>query len=81
LRFPTLRQNRGLRRPILESYSARLLPLIEWEPTEKGNVRVLNDTRATTTASSTRRRMRSFFIECVERTIEVDLPAETSLGV
>jgi hypothetical protein len=64
-------------RKILESYSARLLPLIEWEPTDKGNVRVLNDTGdyyrffdATPHAE--------FLYECVERTIEVDLPAETS---
>ena len=64
-------------RKILESYSARLLPLIEWEPTDKGNVRVLNDTGdyyrffdATPHAE--------FLYECVERTIEVDIPAETS---
>ena len=64
-------------RKILESYSARLLPLIEWEPTDKGNVRVLNDTGdyyrffdATPHAE--------FLYECVERAIEVDLPAETS---
>ena len=64
-------------RKILESYSARLLPLVEWEPTDKGNVRVLNDTGdyyrffdATPHAE--------FLYECVERTIEVDLPAETS---
>ena len=29
---------------ILESYSSRLLPLVEWEPTPRGNVRVLNET-------------------------------------
>jgi hypothetical protein len=64
-------------RKILESYSARLLPLIEWEPTDQGNVRVLNDTGdyyrffdATPHAE--------FLYECVEWTIEVDLPAETS---
>ena len=64
-------------RKILESYSARLLPLIEWEPTDKGNVRILNDTGdfyrffdATPHAE--------FLYECVERTIEADLPAETS---
>jgi hypothetical protein len=62
-------------RRVLESYSARLLPLIEWEPTESGNVRVLNDTGdfyrffdATPHAE--------FLYECVERTINVDLPAE-----
>jgi hypothetical protein len=64
-------------RKILESYSARLLPLIDWKPTDKGNVRVLNDTGdyyrffdATPHAE--------FLYECVERTIEVDLPAETN---
>lgn len=63
-------------RRTLESYSARLLPLIRWEPTESGNVRVLNETAdfyrffdATPHAE--------FLYECVERTIEVDLPAET----
>ncbi|MGP0061781.1 MAG: Fic family protein [Beijerinckiaceae bacterium] len=63
-------------RRTLESYSARLLPLIEWEPTPKGNVRVLNETAdfyrffdATPHAE--------FLYQCVERTIDVDLPAET----
>ncbi|MBV8563833.1 MAG: Fic family protein [Methylobacteriaceae bacterium] len=63
-------------RRTLESYSARLLPLIRWEPTDAGNVRVLNETAdfyryfdATPHAQ--------FLYECVERTIEVDLPAET----
>ena len=31
-------------RDTLEDYSKRLLPLIEWRPTESFNVRVLNDT-------------------------------------
>ncbi len=60
---------------ILEDYSRRLLPLIEWEPTERGNVRVLNDTAdyyrffdATPHAE--------FLFECVRRTIEEDLPSE-----
>ena len=63
-------------RRTLESYSARLLPMIEWEPTPDGNVRVLNETAdfyrffdATPHAE--------FLYECVERTIDVDLPAET----
>ena len=61
---------------MLESHSTRLLPLVEWEPTQSGNVRVLNDTAdfyrlfdATPHAE--------FLYECVERTIAVDLPAET----
>ena len=59
----------------LEDYSRRLLLLIEWEPTERGNVRVLNDTvdfnrffDATPHAE--------FLFECVMRTIEEDLPGE-----
>jgi len=60
---------------VLESYSARLLPLIEWEPTEKNNVHVLNNTSdyyryfdATLHAE--------FLFECVQKTIEEDLPQE-----
>lgn len=62
-------------RAVLESYSARLLPYVQWEPTERFNVRVLNDTGdfyryfdATPHAE--------FLYECVQRTIEMDLPAE-----
>ncbi len=64
-------------RRALESYSTRLLPLIQWEPTPSGNVRVLNETAdfyrffdATPHAE--------FLYQCVEQTIEVDLPAETN---
>jgi hypothetical protein len=64
-------------RRVLESYSARLLPLIRWEPTPNGNVRVLNETAdfyrffdATPHAE--------FLYECLERTVDVDLPAEAS---
>lgn len=63
-------------RAVLESYSARLLPLIAWEPTEGFNLRVLNDTGdfyrffdATTHAE--------FLYACVQKTIEEDLPHET----
>jgi Fic family protein len=31
-------------RAVLESYSHRLLPFIRWQPTDQGNVNVLNDT-------------------------------------
>jgi len=62
-------------RAVLESYSSRLLPHVRWEPTESGNVRVLNDTGdfyrffdATPHAE--------FLYQCVQRTIEEDLPAE-----
>lgn len=60
---------------VLESYSARMLPLIEWEATPKGNVKVLNETAdyyryfdATLHAE--------FLFECVQKTIEQDLPHE-----
>ncbi len=63
-------------RQVLESYSRRLLPLIECEPTPELNVRVLNDTGdfyryfdATPHAE--------FLYGCVQKTIEEDLPAET----
>lgn len=63
-------------RAVLEDYSQRLLPVIEWEPTEDGNVRVLNDTGdfyrffdATPHAE--------FLYSCVKKTIDVDLPRET----
>jgi Fic family protein len=62
-------------RTILESYSHRLLPFIEWEPTASMNIRVLNDTAdfyryfdATLHAE--------FLYACVEKTINVDLPQE-----
>lgn len=62
-------------RRLLESYSQRLLPVIQWQPTERGNVEVLNDTAdfyryfdATPHAE--------FLFECVRKTIEEDLPAE-----
>lgn len=64
-------------RNVLESYSRRLLPLIQWAPTENGNVRVLNDTGdfyrffdATPHAE--------FLYSCVQRTIEKDLPDEAN---
>jgi len=64
-------------RRILESYSKRLVPLIEWEPTELFNVRVLNDTGdfyrffdATPHAE--------FLYACVEKTIKQHLPEETN---
>lgn len=63
-------------RDTLESYSRRLLPVIQWEPTPDGNVRVLNDTAdfyrffdATPHAE--------FLYACVQKTIEEDLPNET----
>jgi hypothetical protein len=61
---------------VLESYSRRLLPLVQWEATPDGNVRVLNDTAdfyrffdVTPHAE--------FLYSCVRKTIEEDLPNET----
>jgi len=62
---------------VLESYSRQRLDLIEWEPTDNGNVEVKNDTidlyrffDATKQAE--------FLYECVETTIEETLPEEVS---
>ena len=64
-------------RRVLESYSRRLLPHIHWRATGQGNVEVINDTAdfyryfdATPHAE--------FLFQCVARTIEMDLPAETA---
>ena len=63
-------------RAVLESYSQRLLPVIQWQSTDTNNVRVLNDTAdfyrffdATPHAE--------FLYACVRQTIERDLPDET----
>jgi len=62
-------------RKVLEDYSRRLLPFIEWQPTEDGNVRVVNNTAdfyrffdATPHAE--------FLYSCVQKTINEDLPQE-----
>jgi hypothetical protein len=64
-------------RRVLETHSRRILPLVEWEATPEGNVRVLNDTAdfyrffdATPHAE--------FLYRCVQETIEHDLPRETT---
>lgn len=62
-------------RSVLESYSKRLLPLIEWEPTEKMNVRVLNDTADFYRYFDVTPHV-EFLYSCVEQTIDVDLPQE-----
>ncbi|MCK4304416.1 MAG: Fic family protein, partial [Candidatus Eisenbacteria sp.] len=63
-------------RGVLEDYSRRLLPVLDWEPTVKGNVQVKNDTAdfyrffdVTPHAE--------FLYDCVRQTIETDLPLET----
>lgn len=62
-------------RAVLESYSAAMLPWIDWRATAHGNVDVLNDTAdyyryfdATAHAE--------FLYSCVEQTVEQDLPDE-----
>ncbi len=62
-------------RDVLEDYSQRLLPVVDWEPTDSGSVRVLNDTAdfyrffdATAQSEYLFRRVRS--------AIERDLPQE-----
>ena len=64
-------------RAILRDYSLRLLPVLDWRPTDRGNVRVLNDTGdcyrlfdATPHAE--------FLYECVRQTVERDLPQEAA---
>ena len=62
-------------RGVLDEYSKRLLPVVEWQSTESHNVTVLNDTGdfyrffdATLHAE--------FLYACVRKTIEEDLPHE-----
>lgn len=64
-------------RDVLESHSRQVLPLVEWRPTEHGNVEVLNDTGdyyrffdATPHAE--------FLYACVEETVTRDLPGEVA---
>ncbi|MBD3835367.1 MAG: Fic family protein [Brevundimonas sp.] len=64
-------------RQVLESYSAPLLPLIDWRATPQGNVEVLNETArfyryfdATAHAA--------FLYGCVLQTLERDLPEEVA---
>jgi len=62
-------------RAVLESYSAPLLPLIDWEPTADGNVRVLNDT-ADFYRYFDATRHAEFLYACVEQVIVHDMPEE-----
>ena len=65
---------------VLESYSKRLLPIIQWEPTDRGNIDVQNDTAdfyrffdATPHAE--------FLYDCVRQTIVEELPEEADFLV
>jgi hypothetical protein len=64
-------------RSTLESYSTRLLPMIDWEPTTKGNVKVLNDT-ADFYRYFDATKHTEFLYMCVEQTIETILPREVA---
>lgn len=64
-------------RAVLRSHSEEILPLIEWHPTDRGNVEVENDTAdfyrffdATAHAE--------FLYGCVEETVTRDLPREVA---
>lgn len=60
---------------VLESYSAPLLPFIDWRATDTGNVEVLNDTAAFYRYFDATSHA-AFLYACVEQTIEQDLPQE-----
>jgi hypothetical protein len=60
---------------VLESISAPRLDLVDWKPTKDGNVEVLNDT-AHLYRFFDMTKHAEFLAECVQETIEVDLPKE-----
>jgi Fic family protein len=60
---------------VLESYSAPLLPFIDWHATTTGNVEVRGDT-ADYYRYFDATRHAEFLYECVEQTVDQDLPAE-----
>jgi hypothetical protein len=64
-------------RAVLEDYSGRLLPVIEWEPTARGNVEVTSDS-ADFYRFFDATKQAEFLYACVHRTIEKDLPYETN---
>ena len=61
----------------LEDYSRRLMPVVDWQATDDGNVCVLSDTgdfyRFFDATPQT-----EFLYSCVRRTVETDLPEEAS---
>jgi len=63
-------------RRVLETHSSQILPLINWEPTDSGNVRVLNDTGDFYRYFDATRQA-EFLFHCVRETLERDLPDET----
>ena len=63
-------------RGVLESYSTRLLPMIEWRTTDSFNVEVTNDTGDFYRFFDATPHV-EFLYSCVQKTIDVDLPYET----
>ena len=64
-------------RQTLEHYSKPRLDLIEWRPTDKNNVEVLNETIDLYRYFDATRQA-EFFFECVEETVNKTLPEEVS---
>lgn len=64
-------------RETLEHYSKPRLDLIEWRPTDKNNVEVLNQTIDLYRYFDATRQA-EFFFECVEETVNKTLPEEVS---
>jgi len=62
-------------RDILEQHSSPLMESIEWEPTDKGNVNVLNETIDLYQFFDCTKAC-EFIYSCVEKTIEETLPEE-----
>ncbi|MBI1268652.1 MAG: cell filamentation protein Fic [Cryomorphaceae bacterium] len=62
-------------RETLQAHSACLMDFIEWTPTPKGNVEVMNDT-ADLYRFFDCTHVAEFLYSCVKRTIESDLPRE-----
>ena len=64
-------------RAVLEDHSLRLLPVVDWDPTDNGNVRVQNDTgdlyRFFDATPQT-----EFLYGCVQHGVERDLPEESA---
>jgi hypothetical protein len=64
-------------RKVLESYSQPLMEFIDWQPTKEGNVEILNDT-ADYYRFFDATRHAEFLYECVQQTVEHDLPEEVA---
>ncbi len=65
----------GEYRDVLASHSSRLLPLVNWRATDRGNIEVLNET-ADHYRFFDATRHAEFLYRCVEQTLVHDLPAE-----